>query len=255
MFTARYRVIPLITCTDSRVTSCLIQFTDSTRNSESEPETIYRSPSCDCGSGPCSSLASVNDDSGNRLCDGTLIGDKWILTAARCVAGKDSGSLRIRLPTTANLVVKTVRLHSQYSHPVKGKGYDVALLRLANATAASQCSQFRVPFGKAKPAQRAQCRVFVSTPFKEIPFKATAKKQCVIQQLRKTIFSFRSSNEMGATEARLFASPLVCRVSKSKPWELYGIASAANNCAQSGYSPFISVTASRIGKWLEKQIA
>ena len=171
------------------------------------------------------------------------------------MAGKDSGSLRIRLPTTANLVVKTVRLHSQYSHPVKGKGYDVALLRLANATAASQCSQFRFPFGKAKPAQRAQCRVFVSTPFKEIPFKATAKKQCVIQQLRKTIFSFRSSNEMGATEARLFASPLVCRVSKSKPWELYGIASAANNCAQSGYSPFISVTASRIGKWLEKQIA
>ena len=83
--------------------------------------------------------ALLETDSGGFLCGGSLVGEKVVLTAAHCVAGRAPASLTVRLgewdasSTSESLAyqdvrVTAVRIHPSYYPP--GVFYDLALLGL-----------------------------------------------------------------------------------------------------------------------------
>ena len=88
-------------------------------------------------------MAAVLDtDTGGFLCGGSLVGEKVVLTAAHCVAGRAPASLTVRLgewdasTTTESIAHQDIRVHTVLIHPnyyPPGVFYDLALLGLEEA--------------------------------------------------------------------------------------------------------------------------
>eukprot|EP00118_Oscarella_pearsei_P003847 m.15981 g.15981 ORF g.15981 m.15981 type:complete len:365 (+) comp26677_c0_seq1:623-1717(+) len=205
---------------------------------------------CDCGdraaTGGGEWLASVRDDSGKR-CDGTLIGGKWILTAADCVEGKKAGQLKVHLQSD-RLSVKAVHVH------FKSGVHDVALIELTQTVG---CGAFCLVRGKAKPSKRAECAVAVNEEGKMnfIPFSSILRRQCKNKKIKKVVFSLAANTPEtdGIRQAHMQSSPLVCRLSPKQNWEQFGIVSTAENCSKPGYTPFTSLTHAKVWKWIERK--
>ena len=197
---------------------------------------------------------------GKKLCDGTLIHRRWLLTSAHCIKNVKPKQLLVGLGVRNQWLkkengrqvskVRSIRIHPRYHN--RSSLYDLAILKLYPDRI--KPTQFVQPvcLTRRNPTSNSTCVVISTTNEGLEQSQVTlASKQRQETNKRLTFCSGAVNPVKGSFFAKYDSSPLICRHSDGI-WHQHGIASSDKGCKDSNYTIFSRLGYSKLSKWIKQ---
>ncbi|MEU3888213.1 serine protease [Streptomyces sp. NPDC029041] len=192
-------------------------------------------------------VMQITDASQNQFCGGTLVSPTKVVTAAHCMVGETTSSVRVvggrtYLNGTNGTVSRVSKIWIHPSYTTATKGEDVAVLTLSTA----------MPYTTAKYVSASQTSVYAAgTTARILGWGTTASNGSSSNQLRTATVPTVSDSSCGSSYGSQFVqSEMVCAGYTSGGVDtcqgdsggplliggvLAGITSWGEGCAQAGY--------------------
>ncbi|MGV9562218.1 S1 family peptidase [Streptomyces sp. NPDC003480] len=192
-------------------------------------------------------MMQITDASGNQFCGGTLVAAKKVVTAAHCMAGESTGSVRVvggrtYLNGTNGTVSKVSRIWVNPDYTDAANGDDVAVLTLSSS----------MPYTTASYVSSSQTGVYAAgTTARIVGWGTTSENGNSSNQLRTATVPIVSDSGCRSSYGSDFVqSDMVCAGYASGGVDtcqgdsggplliggvLAGITSWGNGCAEAGY--------------------
>ncbi|MEU7061456.1 serine protease [Streptomyces sp. NPDC046197] len=192
-------------------------------------------------------VMQITDASGNQFCGGTLVAAKKVVTAAHCMVGESTGSVRVvggrtYLNGTNGTVSKVSKIWINPDYTDATSGDDVAVLTLSTS----------MPYTTAKYVSSSDTGVYAAgTTARILGWGTTSESGSSSNQLRTATVPIVSDSSCKSSYGSDFvASDMVCAGYSSGGVDtcqgdsggpliiggvLAGITSWGNGCAQAGY--------------------
>ncbi|MDT0462881.1 S1 family peptidase [Streptomyces gibsoniae] len=192
-------------------------------------------------------MMQITDASGNQFCGGTLVSAKKVVTAAHCMAGETTGSVRVvggrtYLNGTNGTVSKVTRIWVNPDYTDASNGDDVAVLTLSSS----------MPYTTASYVSSSQTGVYAAgTTARIVGWGTTSESGNSSNQLRTATVPIVSDSSCRSSYGSDYVqSDMVCAGYTSGGVDtcqgdsggplliggvLAGITSWGNGCAEAGY--------------------
>ncbi|MFF3511490.1 S1 family peptidase [Streptomyces sp. NPDC002573] len=192
-------------------------------------------------------MMQITDASGNQFCGGTLVSAKKVVTAAHCMAGETTGSVRVvggrtYLNGTNGTVSKVSRIWVNPDYTDASNGDDVAVLTLSSS----------MPYTTASYVSSSQTGVYAAgTTARIVGWGTTSESGNSSNQLRTATVPIVSDSSCKSSYGSDYVqSDMVCAGYTSGGVDtcqgdsggplliggvLAGITSWGNGCAEAGY--------------------
>ncbi|MGW4514552.1 S1 family peptidase [Streptomyces sp. NPDC004393] len=192
-------------------------------------------------------MMQITDASGNQFCGGTLVSAKKVVTAAHCMAGETTGSVRVvggrtYLNGTNGTVSKVSRIWVNPDYTNASNGDDVAVLTLSSS----------MPYTTASYVSSSQTGVYAAgTTARIVGWGTTSESGNSSNQLRTATVPIVSDSSCKSSYGSDYVqSDMVCAGYTSGGVDtcqgdsggplliggvLAGITSWGNGCAEAGY--------------------